>query len=136
MNSKYTYSTATDPVEIEVDGKWAAILAAEDKAERNAERRHSRVDHKFAPGQPVSIDSLVYEGEWVADMDDGICLIELSEDFRQALMALTELQRRYFVMNRLEGYSYAEIARMDGKTEAAIRKHVRLAIPLLKNFLA
>jgi RNA polymerase sigma factor (sigma-70 family) len=69
-------------------------------------------------------------------MDDGICLIELSEDFRQALMALTELQRRYFVMNRLEGYSYAEIARMDGKTEAAIRKHVRLAIPLLKNFLA
>ena len=136
MNIKYTYKSATGDIEIEVDEKWAAVLAAEDEAERKAERCHSRPDHKYAPGSPVSINGTKNEIERLADINDLICVAMLSVDLYQALHTLTRFQRRYFVLSRVKGYSYAEIAELDGKNEAAIRKHIRLATAALKNFLS
>ena len=132
MSSKYTYESVTGHIEIEISGEWAAILAAEDKAELNNERRHRRYDHKYAPGEPLSIQSLQYEGEWIADADEGIRMVEASADLDRALMALTELQRRYFTMNRLEGYSYTEIARLEGKNESTVRRLTESAAERVK----
>jgi len=136
MNSKYTYESVTGAIEIEVDESWAAILAAEDEAERKAERRHRRHDHKYAPGAPLSIDGLLYEGEWLAGSDNSISMVEVSVDLEKALQMLTSLQRRYFILNQIEGLSYAEIARLDGKDEATIRKHLKLALVVMKNFVS
>ena len=132
--AKYTYQTATGPVEIEVDEHWAATIMAADIAEQNIERRHTRPDHKYAPGEPVSLDSLPYEGEWLEDRRDEIGEAMLSADLERALRSLTELQKRYFILNRLEGYSYAEIARADGKQTSTVLRLVESAAKKLKKY--
>jgi RNA polymerase sigma factor (sigma-70 family) len=130
----YTYDTATGPVTIELDEKWAAYLTKADAEGVNANRRHTRPDHKYAPGAPVSLDSLEYDGDWLADQNDGIALAELSIDLERAMASLTDLQRRYVSEVYLCGCSYAELARKDSISEAAVRKHVKLAITKLKNY--
>jgi asparagine N-glycosylation enzyme membrane subunit Stt3 len=40
----------------------------------------------------------------------------------RALWSLTVLQRRYFILTKLKGFSYSEIARLDGKYESTIRR--------------
>ena len=130
----YTYNTATGPVSIEVDEKWRQFLMEADAAEANNNRCHTRADHKYAPGEPVSLDSLEYEGEWFADRSGNIESAEFSADLERALETLTDLQRRYFVMARLEGYSYAEIARIFGKTEATVRGALKAADRKMKLF--
>jgi RNA polymerase sigma factor (sigma-70 family) len=125
--TKYTYQTATGPVEIDVDPYWAKILKAEDALEERNHRKYARPDHKYAPCAPLSLESLYCEGKWFEDHDDAISAAELSLDLERALAALTDPQRRYFVMTRLEGYSYAEIARREGRHLTTVRGIVEVA---------
>jgi len=136
MNSKYTYKSVTGPIEIEVDAEWAEILAAEDKAEYNSERRHRRSDHKYAPGKPDSYEHLNYKDKRLADTSGCIEGVELSVDMERALMALTELQRRYFLMVHLGGYKYAEIARLEGKHKVTVSEIVEAARKKLEKILS
>lgn len=125
--TKYTHQTATGPVEIDVDPHWEAILKAEDAKEERNNRKHSRVDHKYAPCAPLSLESLYQEGAWFADKNDCIEKATFWIDLERAMETLTELQRRYFVMTRLEGYTCAEIARLECKDESTIRETVASA---------
>jgi RNA polymerase sigma factor (sigma-70 family) len=134
--ANYTYETATGSITIEIDEEWATRLTDADTDEANANRRHTRPDHKYAPGEPVSLDSLEYDGEWFTDRGDGIEAIELSVDMERALATLTGLQRRYVTLAVLRGHSYAELARKDNISEAAIRKHIKLAMPKLKKYFS
>jgi RNA polymerase sigma factor (sigma-70 family) len=132
--TNYKYDTATGPVEIEVDERWASLLKEEDADERNSERRHIRPDHKYAPGEPLSLDGARYEGEWLEDRRDEIEAAALSVDLERALRSLTELQRRYFILSRIEGYSYAEIAKADGKQTSTVLRLVEAAAKKLKKY--
>jgi len=38
----------------------------------------------------------------------------------QALMALAELQRRYFLMVHLKGFKFTEIAQLEGKHKVTV----------------
>ena len=62
--------------------------------------------------------------------------IELSVDLKKALITLTELQRKYFVLNRINGYSCSEIARIYGKDESTIRESLRAADKKIKKFFS
>jgi len=130
--AKYIYYTATGPVEIEIDGYWAVQLAAEDADERNAERKQKRPDRKYAPGVPISINSYQFEGFWIADRSDAYREVVFSLDLKNALRHLNELQRRYFILNRILGYSFAEIARHEGRPRWAVYDNVRAAEKKLK----
>jgi DNA-directed RNA polymerase specialized sigma24 family protein len=134
LMAKYTYETATGPVEIEVDSHWAEVLKSEDTKEELNNRKHTRPDHKYAPGGPLSLDSLKFEGACFEDHDDCIAAVELSIDIQRALESLTILQRRYFIMNRFQGYTLAEIADLEGKCDAAIYKTVRAAERKMKEY--
>jgi len=123
----YIYDTATGPVSIELDDDWVTQLEKADAEEVSDNRRHRRSDHKYAPGEPVSLDSLDYDGEWLTDRDDSIEATKISLDLERALALLTELQRRYFIMNHLEGYSCAEIARREGKHKVTVLDIVEAA---------
>jgi RNA polymerase sigma-70 factor (ECF subfamily) len=46
----------------------------------------------------------------------------------EAIRAMPQPRRSYLLLNRVEGLSYAEIARRAGLSESAIRKHVALAV--------
>ncbi len=131
---KYRYTSATGPIEIEIEPYWAAILKTEDKLLRTAERKHVRPDHKYAPGEPIFLEDLMNRGKEVGMVDDEISASEVATDLERALATLTELQRRYFVLSRLEGYSYAEIARQEGKDSSTVREIVLLGIGKLKKY--
>ena len=130
----YTYESVTEPVVIDIDPQWLAVLEDEDVDEQLDERSHIRPDHKYAPGEPISFDSLEYLGEWVKDPRDGIGDVEFSMDLKRALEPLTKLQRRYFILTKLKGYSYTTIAALDGKNESTVRRLTESAIRKMKNF--
>jgi hypothetical protein len=93
----YTYETANGLVTIEVDEMWHELLSAADTEEANAARKHTRPDHKYAPGEPLSLSNLKYEGQWFADQGESISHVDSTIDLERAMSALTELQRRYVV---------------------------------------
>ena len=129
----YIYESVTGSVEIEIDARWAEVLQAEDIDEENAGRKHTRPDHKYAPGEPVSLDSLRLEGEWFADRNNGIEDVEFSVDLERVLRILTGLQRRYFILTKLRGYSYSEIAKLDGKNASTVFRLAESAVEKIKN---
>ena len=133
--TKYTYESVTGPVEIDVDPHWAAVLKSEDRTLQRSERKHRRPDHKYAPCEPLPLDELQYEGEWLVDRRDEIGAVELSADLERALQSLPKLQRRYFVLYRKYGYSYVEIAKMDGKDPSTVREAIQAADIKIRNFL-
>ena len=130
----YRYDTATGSEVIELDEKWLALLSEADTAETNANRKHTRSDHKYAPGKPISLETLDCNGEWFSDNSESIKNMEFSMDLEQAMAKLTKLQRRYVTEVLINGHSYAELARQDNISEAAIRKHVKLAVPKIKKY--
>ena len=80
-----------------VNEQWLTILRAEDKRERTSERKHSRANHKYALGAPLSLDALVYEGDWLTNPRNCIAEIKTKADWEATLSTLTELQQRCFV---------------------------------------
>ena len=128
----YTYETRTGMVTIEVDEHWHRKLMEADAKESNSNRCHTRSDHKYAPGEPISLNHLEY---WIADIRDDIALIELAVDLERALSTLTKLQHRYFTMARLHGYSCAQISKLEGKADTTILRTVSAAEKKLKKFL-
>ena len=63
-------------------------------------------------------------------------MAELSMDLKHALQSLTELQRRYFVMTGLEGYSCTEIAKLEGKNKSTVSRLVETTSEETKNLLS
>ena len=100
------------------------------------ERRHIRDDHKYAHGAPVSTEDLAHGIGLCGGSGEVFAGIELSVDLKKALITLTELQRKYFVLNRINGYSCSEIARIYGKDESTIRESLRAADKKIKKFFS
>ena len=131
----YTYETLEGNFTIEVDEKWHTWLIDADCAEFNQERCHTRADHKYAYGKPVSLDSLDNANDWlVFKQITSYSAVELMVDLETALGMLTDLQRRYFILNRIKGYSYCEIARVEQKNETSIRRSVKGAERKIRNY--
>ena len=57
---------------------------------------------------------------------------QFREKLEQALAALPENQRTTFLLNRIDGKKYAEIAEMEGVSIKAIEKRMHLALKMLR----
>jgi RNA polymerase sigma-70 factor (ECF subfamily) len=57
---------------------------------------------------------------------------EYKEKLERALAALPENQRTTFLLNRIDGKKYAEIADMEGVSVKAIEKRMHLALKSLR----
>jgi DNA-directed RNA polymerase specialized sigma24 family protein len=99
------------------------------------ERKHTRSDHKYALGEPLPFLDSIYDGSVIQNRCKEIEGIEFSTDLGRAMGTLTELQCRYFIMNRLLGYGYAEIARRENKHKVTVSGIVKAAEKKVKNFL-
>ncbi len=58
------------------------------------------------------------------------------EKYEKALAALPENQRTTFLLNRIDGKKYAEIAEMEGVSVKAIEKRMHLALKSLREKIA
>ena len=60
---------------------------------------------------------------------------EYKEKLDRALASLPENQRTVFLLNRIDGKKYAEIAEMEGVSVKAIEKRMHLALKTLRNHI-
>ena len=108
---------------------------AEDADERRQERRHTRSDHKYAHGAPLSLDAVNNADDWIIfSQMTSYTAVELKIDLEMAMETLTDLQRHYFILNRMHGYSYADIARREDKSRMTIFEITEAAEKKIKNF--
>lgn len=54
----------------------------------------------------------------------------------QAIQAMAPQRRRSFLMHRLQGYTFVEIARRTGYSESGVKKHVTLALDEIERAVA
>ena len=131
----YTYKTLDGNLTIEVDDRWHDWLTEADYAESKLERSHTRADHKYAYGTPLSLESLGNADDWmVFNQITSYPAVELKVDLEMAMATLTDLQRRYFIMNKMLEYSSHEIARLEGKRQSTISKTIIQAEKKIKTF--
>jgi DNA-directed RNA polymerase specialized sigma24 family protein len=114
---KYTYVTATEKIEVEVDERLYDVLAALDRKEYNSNRKHYRRD-------PISLENADYEGPWFSTgghLLDGLLHAEERERLRAAFKQLTPDQRALLLRAYFKKEKIVDIARKSGVSTAAIR---------------
>jgi RNA polymerase sigma factor (sigma-70 family) len=100
---------------------------------RNLVRDRARRMHTKAASVSVAVDDLELRSG--APTPDEV--LEHDERLDQVIAALETLKpatRRAFLLHRVHGYSYAEIARATGVSVSMIEKHVMAAIAALRAF--
>jgi RNA polymerase sigma factor (sigma-70 family) len=98
------------------------------------ERKHTRPDHKYAPGTPAAIDAVDPDGAWISGGRGGLDETEFNIDFDAALLSLTELQRFCFVEVEMNGWTQQSVADECGITRQMVDKHLKAAKKKLKNY--
>jgi hypothetical protein len=99
-----------------------------------AERKHTRTDHKYCPGAPISIEGADPEGVWIPDKRHDLSDVETQFDMERALSVLTELQRFCFIEICLNGRTCRDVASERGKHYTTIAETARLAKEKIKKF--
>ena len=85
---------------------------------------HQKVILKFIPANPVNIE--------VAGPDFELEMKEFDKKLQSALYGLDEKQRTVFLMNRIDGLTYVQIAEILGLSVKAIEKRMEKALAFLK----
>jgi hypothetical protein len=100
------------------------------------ERKHTRADHKYAPGTPVAIDAVDPEGAWIDGGRGGLDDVEFGIDIETVFSTLTELQRKSFTGVRLNGRTQADVANELGVSRESIKQALNGALKKLIKFFA
>ena len=98
------------------------------------ERKHTRTDHKYAPGAPIAIDAVDPNSAWISGGKGGIDDTEFNIDFETALALLTDSQRYCFVEVVLNDRTQLSVAADLGISQPGVKHHLTGAIKKLKNF--
>jgi RNA polymerase sigma factor (sigma-70 family) len=98
------------------------------------ERKHTRPDHKYAPGAPVAIDTVDPNNAWISDGRSGMDETEFKIDLEAALSKLTPQQRICFVEVVLRERTQQAIADELGITQQGVVNHIKAAKKKLKNY--
>ena len=123
---KYTYSTATGPVEIDIDEKWAKVLNSLDNEDFNnyqkENRRHISIntnEGKFIVDPHNDIEELFKEDE-----------LTLKEKLPYALESLKRLKpNQYAIIKAIyfDGIKQADYAKQCGVSQGAISQRLATA---------
>ena len=100
------------------------------------ERRHTRPDHKYAPGTALAIDTVDPDGAWISGGRGGLDEVEYAIDLEAALSKLTDLQRASFMEVRLNGRTQADVAYELGVSRESVKQAVEGALKKLKKFFS
>lgn len=127
---KIEYKFHDETVEIEVADEWGELIIDLDRQEYNNDhaetRRHCSLEDYNRDGQLIPSDVDVER--------DAISACEYTR-LHQAFRELNPRQRSLIQKVFFDGMSYAEIARIEGVDESAIRHAINRALKKLKKFL-
>lgn len=130
MKIKYEFVTG-DSVEIDVPETMEQVIVEFDKDIKNSNRRETRKHN--------SVEEM--EGQGIQFADNGIDLAtlieqqELKEALKDAMGQLLPQQRKLIQQVFFERQSIAQIARLEGVDERAIRNRLNKIYRKLKKFL-
>ena len=119
MKVKYEYVNET--VEIEVDEKWAAILAGRET------RRHEMLNQ--------NIDGTSWLKAAVETPEEIVIRKESAEEILSAMKGLTKLQQEVFIAIHYQGYGVTDYAKKIGIDKSTVCKRLAVAEKKLKKFL-
>jgi len=115
-------------IELEVSDEVGTFYLSSVEEEKKNERRETR--------RHTSLESFTYEDKrFFDDGTDLLADIIASETVSRAMTYLTERQQYLIRRCFLEGWSYTELAALEGKDESAIRHAVNRAKDKLRKFL-
>ena len=120
---RYRGITPSDEIEINAELYNFYIKEARRPIEKQRNERRRHLDSK-----PLyNLDNAIY---------DPYENLDLQISLEMAYKTLTLLQKRYLTMSRVEGYSFVEIARTEGKQKSTIFRIVKSAERKIKKYLA
>jgi len=100
------------------------------------ERRHTRSDHKYAPGIAIAIDTIDPDGAWIRSERNGLSEVEIEHDLEIALSELTDLQRRCFIEVRLNERTQTDVADELGISRESVKQAISGALKKLKKYFS
>ena len=126
---KIKYKFANESIEIDVAEKWGDIVVELNRLEYNTNHAETR--------RHTSLSSFAYEDrKHFADGTDLLADLIDSEVVSRAMAHLTERQQFLIQKVYLEGWSYTDLAALEGVDESAIRHAVKRAKDRLKKVLS
>ena len=117
-------------IELEVSDEVGSFYLSSVEAEKKNDRKNSR------PDRHTPLSTFTYEDmRFFSDGTDLLADIISSETVSRAVSQLTERQQYLIQKCCIEGWSYTDLAKLEGKDESAIRHAVDRAKKKLKKFL-
>lgn len=130
MEIKYEFVTG-EVLAIEVEDELGEVILELDRQERNNDRRESR--------RHMSLDGMDFEGEtFRAEADtprEAMGRVD-TERLMKALDMLSASQKELLLKVYFKGMRVADIARVEGVSEAAVRKRLKKIYGKLKKVLS
>jgi RNA polymerase sigma-70 factor (ECF subfamily) len=118
-------------IELEVSEEVGTFYLESIEAEKKNDRKNSR------PDRHSQLSTFEYEDiRYFSDSTDLLADLIESEAINHAVSRLNERQQYLIRKCFLEGYSYTDLAVLEGKDESAIRKAVNRAKNTLKKYLS
>lgn len=117
-------------LELEVSEEVGTFYLESIEAEKKNDRKNSR------PDRHSQLSTFEYEDiRYFSDSTDLLADLIESEGISHAMSYLNERQQYLIRMCLLEGWSFTDLAALEGKDESAIRHAVDRAKKKLRNFL-
>lgn len=100
------------------------------------ERKHIRPDRKYVQGTQLSLESLLYEGEWFEDKTASKTLLEVEQtaDIEAIFSNLTNKQRNLLQAIVFDEKSCAEYANENRLNKSTISRNLECARKKMKKF--
>lgn len=118
-------------IELEVSEEVGTFYLESVAAEKSNDRRNSR------PDRHTQLSTFTYEDmRFFSDGTDLLADLMSSEAVSHAMSQLTERQQYLIQKCCIEGWSYTDLAKLEGKDESAIRHAVNRAKDKLKKILS
>lgn len=129
---KINYKNADGKIiELEVADEVGTFYLESIEAEKSNDRRNSR------PDRHTQLSTFTYEDvRFFSDGTDLLAELMSSEAVSYAMSQLNERQQYLIKKCCIEGWSYTDLAKLEGKDESAIRHAVNRAKDKLKKFLS
>lgn len=99
-----------------------------------AERKHTRSDHKYCMGKPVSLEEVDPDNIWISDPRNAFDDVVTNVDVENALGILTKLQRYSFIEVCMKERSYVNVARELNKHHSTIQEAVKTSKKKLQKY--
>ena len=115
-------------VSVEVSEEVYAVLQ-----EENKEQEHQRYERRKHIDDRELNDYIVHQKRIAENLEDYCINREQLKEIQRIVSTCTKTQQRRFYLNRICGYSYTEIARIEGCNLISVRESVLTVLEKLKN---